>query len=125
MVWMTVLPIGGEENAGAVLANRSRQLCSRVEIGGQSSIGQAEVAAPGQFEDGSRLGGFPLANLRATVWSGFAVSQIEDAHRGALLSKHKNRPADAEFRVVGMGGYDEVIQWLHLVDCIRGQRGAK
>ena len=110
---MSVLPVGGEENARPQLAQDAGELGAGGEVGFEPAVGQAEVAPPGEAENRSGRVGFSAANLGAAVRRRLAIGQVEDADAGALGLQQQDRPADAQLGVVGMRGDNEIIERLH------------
>src|SRR5437870_3701239 len=100
---MARLPVGKNHSAWTKLANELREpefvLARRLDVG----IRDAEITAPGNFQDLGGKCGFFSARFGSAARAHFAGSEVENASLVAFLRHFEKGAAAGKFNVVGMG----------------------
>ena len=110
MVRMPPLPVRKEDNAGASLADHSRNLQPVFPRVLDAAIGNIERLPPAHAQDFCRVFGFARAAFCAAASSHFALREIENAGAMALPGRFEQCAAAGLFYVVAVGGYGKNVK---------------
>ncbi len=113
MIGVGVLPVRCEDDARPQLAQGAGQAVPGRQVRHKRAVGEAEVAAPVQSEDGGGGVGLAAADFGAAVWRRLAVGQVEYADPTALRFEQQDGATGAEFGVVWVRRDDEVVKVGH------------
>ena len=111
VVGVARFPIRKDHGVGAEVADELREAHLILASGLHVGVRDAEVSAPGNFQDFSGEGGFFRAGFGRAAGAHFAGSKIEDAGLVALLRHFEQRAAAGEFNVVRVGGDRENVEF--------------
>ena len=111
MVGMPPLPIRQDHGSRPQRPDSPRdgQLVFHLHL--QVRIGKAQVLAMRDAQDARRGGSLLPAHLHRAASAHLSSGQIQDSHGIAAVGHLDQRAAAGEFRVIGMCGYRQQIQF--------------